>query len=455
MYERFYGLNEKPFNVPPDQRFLFLGGHHQEALAHLIYGTNERKGFIVLTGEVGAGKTLLIRALLERLSMSTKTALIFNPNLTLKDLFCTILDEFGLNTQFETKADFLNILNSFLIECLHRNENAVLVIDEAQALSPSILEEIRLLLSLETSKEKLLQIILSGQPELNYKLELPQLRQLKQRISIRYHLPPLTKAETKDYIRKRISVAGSKDFSIFTDKAIDDIYNYAKGIPRLINILCDNSMLVGYATNQSKIGFKIIRECIQDLESNSTTRETTNKIIKVERKNPFIRTVWRLILVFVFLTIMMTGDPSLDVRHITNNSREEDKERKIISIIQTVQDTSEKVRKKINSPMENKLPLKGNSNNSLVPIQKRSVEEKDSSQVFEKGSPKTSYTITVVRNDTLIGIASRKYGWVSKEILDFIHRANPEIKDVNYIRAGQKIFLPALAKKQVSVKYER
>ena len=269
MYEKFYGLNERPFNVTPDPRFLYVGEQHQEALAHLIYGIYERKGFMVLTGEVGTGKTTLINTLLERLNHSVKTAFIFNPNLTLRDLFISIKNEFGLKSGFKTKADFLNILNHFLIERLKRKENAVIIIDEAQNLQPGILEEIRLLLNLETSKDKLLQVILSGQPELDHKLNLPQLRQLKQRISMRYHLYPLEKKETNDYIKERMRIAGCRDHSIFTDKAISEIYKFSKGVPRLINIISDNSLLIGYATNQQKIIPKIVSESIKDLKLES------------------------------------------------------------------------------------------------------------------------------------------------------------------------------------------
>jgi len=176
MYKGYYGLKEKPFNVSPDPDFLYLGKHHKEALANLIYGISERKGFIVITGEVGTGKTTLIHTLLERLGKTVKTALIFNPNLGLQDFFLTVFNEFDLKAKKPTKAHFLFELNNFLIESLRRNENPVLIIDEAQNLTPLILEEIRLLLNLETSKDKLLQIVLAGQPELDRKLNLPELR---------------------------------------------------------------------------------------------------------------------------------------------------------------------------------------------------------------------------------------------------------------------------------------
>ncbi|MDY6854854.1 MAG: AAA family ATPase [Thermodesulfobacteriota bacterium] len=273
MYEKFYGLNEKPFNVTPDPRFLYVGKQHQEALANLIYGIYERKGFMVLTGEVGTGKTTLINTLLERLNHNVKTALIFNPNLTLRDLFFSIKNEFGLKSGFKTKAEFLNILNRFLIERLKKKGNAVIIIDEAQHIHPSILEEVRLLLNLETSKDKLLQVILSGQPELNEKLNMSQLRQLKQRISIRYHLHPLEKGETNDYIKERMRIAGCKDHSIFTDKAINEIYKFSKGVPRLINIISDNSLLIGYATDRPKIIPKIVSESIKDLKLESKNNE--------------------------------------------------------------------------------------------------------------------------------------------------------------------------------------
>ena len=355
MYERFYCLNEKPFNATPNPKFLYLGEHHKEALANLIYGVHERKGFIVLTGEVGAGKTTLIRTLLERLGDNVRTALIFNPNLTIDDLFLTILDEFGLERECKTKVDFLSTLNDFLIECLERNENVLLIFDEAQNLSPTLLEEIRLLLNLETSNEKLLQIILSGQPELNQKLELKELRQLKQRIGIRYHIPPLTKKETKDYIKSRLKIAGAKDFSIFSDKAIDQIYGYAKGTPRLTNIICDNALLAGYAMNQGNIGPGIIKECINDLKSENTKNDIKTEISRNVPRKRFTTAVWRLVVIFFFLSLVMTGNPSHDSRH---TSFYPEGRNKAIPALKADQDISERVRKEISSPEETGLRLK-------------------------------------------------------------------------------------------------
>ncbi|MDY7031602.1 MAG: AAA family ATPase [Thermodesulfobacteriota bacterium] len=440
MYEDFYYLNEKPFNATPDPKFLYLGEHHEEALANLMYGVHERKGFIVLTGEVGAGKTTLIRTLLERLNNNVKTAYIFNPNLTVDSLFSTILDEFNLEHEYKNKADFLRAFNNFLIECLERDEIVILIIDESQNLSPSLLEEIRLLLNLETSKNKLLQVILSGQPELNQKLELPQLRQLKQRIGLRYHIPPLTKRETKYYIRERIRIAGSKDFSPFTDKAINKIYRHTKGIPRLINILCDNTLLTGYATNQLMIGPAIVNECAQDLQLDTIRREPKNEVPRSFLRNPFKRVVWRLALVLIIIPLIVAGNSSFHSGQTPHSSVILNEE-KMIPADQTSEDISERVRKKIIPSMETEFHSVGNANTQQISIKKSATHERNVSLIR---SAETYYAVTVLKSDTLIGIASRRYGWVGKDILEHIKEANPEIKDLNDIKIGQKIFLPLL-----------
>jgi general secretion pathway protein A len=445
MYEKFYGFIEKPFNVTPDPRFLYLGERHREALAHLIYGVREKKGFIVLTGEVGAGKTTLIHTLIERLDSSVKTALIFNSNITLKELFLFILDEFELKAKFQTKADFLIKLNDFLIERLKRNENTVLIIDEAQNLSPLILEEIRLLLNLETSKNKLLQIILSGQPELNHKLNLPKLRQLKQRISIRYHLPPLTAAETKEYIRERLGIAGSQNSSIFTQKAMEEIFKYSKGIPRVINILCDNSLLIGYATNQPKIVPKIVKESIRDLELGSVSKEmnviTTPKV----SRNPFKRRAWRLAFALVFLSFIFIGElwwnPEIfkSTKVIFRPSEARLEEKKISQFLQA---------KAIITPKSS--IQKAEFPSSIVMDQEVLVEKTDLPDLpnhrkfSEKEGTKSSQTITVAKGDILSRIVLKRYGMVNKKILNFIKSVNSGIRNVDHIEIGQRIFLPEI-----------
>jgi len=266
MYEQFYGLRENPFNVTPNPEYIYLGEHHREALAQLLYGVKEKKGFIVITGEVGTGKTTLIRYLLDRLDGNghTKTAFLFNPKLAVNDFIQYILKDLGVRIQGQTKGDYLHNLHRYLLNAYQKDERVILIVDEAQGLKPELLEEIRLLSNLETSRSKLLQIVLLGQPELDKTLSQPEFRQLRQRINLRYHLLPLSEQETKEYIAKRLRIAGAKE-PIFTEKAIKEIYWKSGGIPRLINILCDNALLDGYALDQRIVDEKSVREAAKDL----------------------------------------------------------------------------------------------------------------------------------------------------------------------------------------------
>jgi general secretion pathway protein A len=266
MYTKFYGLKEQPFEITPNPSFLYLSENHREALAHLTYAVKGRKGFTVITGEVGTGKTTLIQALLSKLNGSAKTAYVFNPNLGTTDFLHYICEDFGLNVKKGTKGQYLSQLHNFLMGCHSRNENVVLIIDEAQGLGPELLEEVRLLTNLETPRSKLLQVILMGQPELNDILNQRQFRQLKQRVSLRYNMRPLNKEEMNEYIKRRLRLAGASDPHFFTPKALNKIYRYSNGIPRLVNIVCDNALLTGYATDQAIIGDRIIREVTRNLD---------------------------------------------------------------------------------------------------------------------------------------------------------------------------------------------
>ena len=266
MYTKFYNFKLKPFEVTPDPKFLFLSESHKEALAHLTYAVREKKGFTVITGEVGTGKTTLVQTLLSRLNGNTKTAYIFNPILGSTDFLHSICEDLGMNTLKRSKGQYIHQLQKYLLDCYARNENVVLIIDEAHTLDPKLLEEVRLLTNLETPKSKLLQVILIGQPELDSILDSPELRQLKQRVSLRYHLSPLDERDTGQFIKKRLRIAGAPDSEIFTPKAIKEIYHFSKGIPRLINIICDHALLIGYANDQKVIGHKIIHEAIHQLK---------------------------------------------------------------------------------------------------------------------------------------------------------------------------------------------
>jgi general secretion pathway protein A len=266
MYNQFYGFKEKPFEINPDPDFLFLSESHREALSHLIYATKERKGFTVITGEVGTGKTTLARAFLSKLNGQVKTAYIFNPNLTSIDFLRYICEDLGLKGQKLSKGQYIAQLQDFLLDCYRRNEQVILIVDEAQNLPQTLLEEVRLLTNLETSKNKLLQVILIGQPELNNVLNDFQFRQLKQRVSLRYHLRTLNEEETDQYIESRLTNAGAADTHMFTAKALKKIFDYTNGIPRLINITCDNALLAGYTSGQTVVGDRVIDEVVDKLE---------------------------------------------------------------------------------------------------------------------------------------------------------------------------------------------
>jgi general secretion pathway protein A len=265
MYEAHFGLAENPFGVNPDPRFLYLSEVHQEALAHLIYGVRQRKGFIVITGDVGTGKTTLLNKLLQGLDVRTRWAFITNPRLSTEDFLRTIAHGLGLEMESFSKADFLIRMETLLAECLRRGENVVLVIDEAQNLSTDLLEEIRLLSNLETAAEKMLQIILVGQQELNDKLLRAELRQLRQRVSIKYHLEPLGAEDTQRYVLHRLRVAGG-DGAIFNSQAMEEVFRASNGFPRLINNICDNTLLTAYSRDLGRVNGALVREAVSDIE---------------------------------------------------------------------------------------------------------------------------------------------------------------------------------------------
>jgi len=266
VYLEYYGLKEPPFELTPNPRFLFYSAKHREAFNHLLYGIRENKGFVQLTGEVGCGKTTLCRALLEKLGDDYNTALILNPVLNAEQLIKAIAMEFGIEVKGLDKLETLSSLNEFLLKQAAKGRQSVLIIDEAQDLTDELLEQIRLLSNLETNERKLLQIILMGQPELKHRLNAPILRQLRQRITVRFHLKPLTYFEINQYIQHRLSVAGANGAPYFSRGAIWRIYRYSKGIPRLINALCDKCLLAGFVQQQDAVDFFMVGLAAKELE---------------------------------------------------------------------------------------------------------------------------------------------------------------------------------------------
>lgn len=266
-YEAFYGFREPPFNLTPDPKFMFMAPDQREALAYLTYGIQERKGFLVLTGEVGIGKTLIVRTLLNQLDESIETAIVMNAMLTFKQLLCMAMIDFGLPVRGYGKVDMLLTFQQFLLRLRDQDRNAVLVIDEAQNLTPVSLEEFRLLSNLETSTQKLIQIVLVGQTELKGLLASHRLRQLRQRIPGVWELQPLGDDGVGEYMEHRIRIASkSHSGGIFAEDAVEQVARYSRGIPRVINVVADRSLLIGYVNDQKRIGAQIVRTAIEELE---------------------------------------------------------------------------------------------------------------------------------------------------------------------------------------------
>jgi general secretion pathway protein A len=282
MYTSFFGLGEKPFAITPDPRYLFMSERHAEALAHLLYGINEAGGFIQLTGEVGTGKTTVVRSLLERMPGHADVAVILNPQLTPVEFVLTICEELGIFMRDDDTSsikDLVDLLNRRLLEAHAKGRRVVVIVDEAQNLTPETLEQVRLLTNLETASQKLLQIILIGQPELREVLARVELRQLAQRITGRYHLDPLSRAETAAYVSHRLKVAGSASGDVFSTAALREVHRLTNGIPRIINVICDRALLGAFTQEQHRIGPSLVRDAAGEVYGRSFTPPWTRLLI--------------------------------------------------------------------------------------------------------------------------------------------------------------------------------
>jgi general secretion pathway protein A len=283
MYTEFYGLREKPFSLSPDPRFLFLSDSHREALAHLLYGIEQGEGFIAITGEVGTGKTTLCRTLLQRLEPGSEIAFLFNPQLSGLELLQAITSEFGLETQGKSRRELMDQLDRFLLTKKQEGRRVLLLIDEAQNLDAEALEQVRLLSNLETDTQKLIQIVLIGQPELDTLLESPHLRQLRQRISVRWRLSPLSAGETREYVRHRLRVAAGGPREIFTEMALREVHRRSGGIPRVVNRLCDRALLAGYSEGATEIGLGSVAQAQREIDGGGGAGAETGLASRLER----------------------------------------------------------------------------------------------------------------------------------------------------------------------------
>jgi len=296
MYAKFFGLRQPPFSIAPDPRYLFMSERHREALAHLLYGVKGGGGFVLLTGEIGAGKTTVCRCFLEQVPQRCNVAYIFNPKLTVQELLQTVCDEFRIPLPALPPAhegtprsikEFIDPLNEFLLRTHAVGQTNVLIIDEAQNLSADVLEQLRLLTNLETAERKLLQIILIGQPELREMLARPELEQLAQRVIARYHLGALDEAETARYVQHRLGVAGGEGATPFDNAALKRIHQLSRGVPRRVNLLCDRALLGGYATGQAKIGVDVIERAATEVFGDKPTPAAPGLATQARRLAPW------------------------------------------------------------------------------------------------------------------------------------------------------------------------
>ena len=326
MYQNFFGLHEKPFSIAPDPRYLYMTDQHREALAHLLFGIGDEGGFILLTGDIGTGKTTICRSLLNQLPDNADIAFIVNPRLSVNELLQSICDELGIDCAESSSIKVLvDKLNQFLLESYASGRNTILIIDEAQNLADEVLEQLRLLTNLETSEKKLLQLILLGQPELNDKLAQDNLRQLAQRVTARFHLQPLSADETTAYIKHRLHIAGFRG-ELFSRAALKHIHNESRGVPRLVNVICDRSMLGAYTKDSIEIEYPMVLDACKEVLGREGSRAAANRSAGLSIHLPWLSTallarVGILLLLIGLFFVMFSADTLNAILNIFQQSR--------------------------------------------------------------------------------------------------------------------------------------
>ena len=504
MYNQFYNFSERPFNLTPDPKFLYLTPSHREALAAMLYGIKERKGFISVTGEVGTGKTTLIYSLLKQCNERIKTVFIFHTNISFEQLLENILLELEVPIVEGGKSANLRQLNKYLIQKLSHDENLAIIIDEGQNLSKEVMEELRMLSNLETPKSKLLQMVLVGQPELEVKLDSEDLRQLKQRIGIRRQIIPLSPEECVKYIDHRLSVVGSSASRIFTSAAISLICDYSKGIPRTINILCDNALLIGYGLSRKKLDADIIREVMEDMEASVSrvafrsesvrdkvsqhTKHSEPWVLDDRRQKWFSKTHVIVLLILCLVLFLILGKLYRIINHSKNISDGSNLSSKILhSNAETALTSSGKF--PFSSKEPKPLDAGTNSSSNLFPsgtredsvtlssIQTSPTEDKplDTTKSLSlnlisselKADPESRHPIQIQpgelkpeapddpgtkgkikgivaakKKDCVFSLAQKYYRAANETLADFILQSNPEISNIHLISVNQQIKIP-------------
>jgi general secretion pathway protein A len=415
MYASFYKLKKDPFHITPDPEFLFLSPSHKEALGSIVYGVGHRKGFVLITGEVGVGKTTILRSYLEEIDRSKlKILYIFNSNVTFQGLLKTIFKELGIIELTDDVFEMVNQLHYSLIEEYKKGFTVVLIIDEAQNMPVETLENIRMLSNLETSTDKLIQIVFSGQPEFEQKLERKELRQLKQRIAVKATIRPLTTEESRAYIMHRLTKASAENAALFTDGALRMIIKEAHGIPRLINILCENAFITALGYREGRITSKIVKEVISDFSGT--------------KKKPILKmALASLTLVLAILTALLIFNSKDQAKSLAGKST-------LPVVINS--DTAKSVEK----------------NTGTVPAEKLPVMHPPSAKPAETPLSPDQTELPVVRvvkkGDTLSRLVEEVYGFSNRKLLYFVRENNTAINDIDRIIVGDRILFPAREKER-------
>jgi len=413
MYLPYYNLKKQPFHITPDPEFLYLSPSHKEALAGIIYGIEQRKGFIAIIGAVGVGKTTILRSYLEGADRShLKIIYVFHANLSFEGLIRTIYQELGVPAESDDVLELVNKLYEILIEEYKQGATVVLVIDEAQNMPVDTLENLRMLSNLETSKDKLIQIVLVGQPEFEEKLNLNVLRQLKQRLAVRSTILPLTKQESMEYIKFRLQKAGSNSRAVFTASALKKISSRAKGVPRVINILCDNSLITGFGYQKKPVPAKIVKEIIRDLDGKRRSSVARWWILGVSSVVALLAGI-----TWFFLPHRATVAGEFETQHRTVHKESADVPREAT---------------------ESEKPTEGGDAQQASPA----TETPTTPPV--KSDPRVLRKI-VARGDTLIKLAQEVYGNSDASVIRLIQEGNPHITDPNVIPVGITITFPTIS----------
>ncbi len=471
MYSYFFGFSEKPFNVTPDPKFLFLTESHQEALSSMVYGIKERRGFISISGEVGTGKTTLIHHLLDNLDRKVKAVFLYQTRISFEQLLKEILLELELPVAAGDKTSLIRQLNDYLIQMLARDENLAMIIDEAQNLSQEVMEELRLLSNLETSRSKLLQIVFVGQPELEAKLNSVDLRQLKQRIGIRRQIRPLTKEESGKYIEHRLSLVGSSTSKVFSTEAVSLICQYAQGIPRTINILCDNAFLIGYGLTKEKIDANIIREVIRDMDSSALKKPAHREIVispqpafhsnyqRLSLASKFggiEKGRWRIFNKKAFFSILLLLGVALVIllgpKYMNGILYNPEKKPSINQTL--VPRSSTQSFPKINPALiSNIVPTLIPENKDIPSETHRPIPVSPAPLASAKAESRLKQIIAVEKGGSLSSLATKSYTLSNTTLIDLILEFNPTITNAHLIKEHQKIKIPEITEALLIIQF--